>query len=107
MLEKIDFIKWFTQLSPQKKITAYTLLIIIALGFFGYGLGEHLKGLYERDRKECLDNNIRITAERDYFQKRLENSQEKYLNYIESQVKKYQDLSNKTEELKKTVNENN
>lgn len=107
MFEKIDFVKWLTDLTPQKRIVALTLIIIFALGAFAYGLSNHVEELNNRARKECMDNNARIVSERNILQKKLDISQEKYLNYVESQIKKYEDLRNETKELKKVVDENN
>lgn len=103
MLEKIDFIKWLTELTPAKRKVAYTAGIIIALGCLVYGLGKYIEGSIERDRKECLDNINRLSHERDNIQIKLEVAQDKYLKRLETENEEYKKLRNKTEELIKEI----
>ena len=103
MLEKIDFIKWLTSLTPSKRKVAYTAAIILSLVFLVYGLGKYIESSIERDRKECLDNINRLTTERDNIQIKLEVAQDKYLKRIETENDELKKLRNKTEELIKEI----
>ena len=103
MLEKIDFIKWLIELTPQKRKVAYTAAIILSLVFLVYGLGKYIESSIERDRKECLDNINRLTTERDNIQIKLEVAQDKYLKRIETENDELKKLRNKTEELIKEI----
>lgn len=107
MQEKIEVWKWLTGLTPQKRVVAYTALIILVLGFFVYGLVSYIHRTVERDQKECLDNINRLTSERDHIQTKLEVAQDKYLKRLEKEIEERKILQNKTEELKEKVNENN
>lgn len=106
MQEKIDFIKWLTSLTPQKRAVALTVIIILFLGCSVYGLGSYIKSTVERNHKECLDNNSRLTIERDDLKIKLEVSRDKYNNRLENEIKELKALKNETEKLKKEMNEN-
>lgn len=101
MQEKIDFIKWITGLTPAKRNAAYTILIIISLSSVVYGFAKYIENSNERDRKECLDNFIRISNKYDALEKKLENTKEYHLKYVEEHSKRYEELYLKTQQLEK------
>ncbi len=107
MREKLDIWKWYTSLSPEKRIVAVTFLIIISLGTLVYGLTGYIKGLVDRDRKECYDNNLRLNLELNDTQNKLETANNRLLLYIEQYAKNLERLEVKTEILEKKLNENN
>lgn len=106
-MEKIEIVKWFTSLTPQKRIVAYSVAIIGTLALLVYGLTNYIEKSIERDREERRADYNRLLIERDNLQIKLEVAQDKYLKYVEKQIQRYEELSNKTEELKRVVNENN
>lgn len=101
MEEKIGLIKWLTTLPDKQRNTAYSLILITCLASIVYGFGKYIESSNERDRKQCLDNNVRLNNICDSLQKKLEENKEYHLKYVEEHSKKYEELWIKTQQLEK------
>lgn len=97
MQEKINLLKWFTELTPQKR----SVVIIVVLSGVIYGFGQYIEDANIRDREECRDSVRRITCERDSIQNKLEKANERHLKYVEERNKRYEELYIKTQQLEK------
>ncbi len=114
MQETINFIKWITELTKEKRIALYSILIIGSLGGGVYGMVKYIERSVTRTQKECLDNNIRLTNKCDNLEIKLENANDKiqqgkeyHLQYVEREIEELRKLNNETNNLKKRINENN
>lgn len=101
MEEKIGFIKWLTALPDKQRNTAYSIITITILSSVIYGFGKYIESSTERTRRECMDNNTRLSNKCDYLQKKIEESKEYHLRYVEEHGKRYEELWIKTQQLEK------
>lgn len=95
MQEQVGFLKWFTSISENKR----NIAIIVILCYLIYGF-------INKNDRDCFGDKLRITSERDFFQKKLEEEREKHdsdnkrhLLYVEKQAKKLEELRDRTEQL--------
>lgn len=114
MQETINFIKWITELTREKRIALYSIIIIASLGGCVYGMVKFIEQSITRTQKECMDNNIRLTNQRDNLEIKLEVANDKiqqgkdsHLRYVEKEIEELRKLHNETNNLKKRINEDN
>ena len=99
MEEKIGLIKWLTTLPDKQRNTAYSLITITVLSSLVYGFGKYIERNNERNRRECLDNNVRLSNKCDSIQDKLEESKEYHLKYVEEHGRRYEELWIKTQQI--------
>lgn len=103
MLEKINLLKWVTELSPEKRVVLYSVLIIGSLGWGIYGMVKYIHGDIVRNEKVCLDDKHRLTSERDYYKDKYESSRDYHLNYVEKEIEEVKRIREKTNNLEKQI----
>ncbi len=98
----LGFLKWITTINENKR----NIVIIVILCYLIYGF-------INKNDRDCFGDKLRITSERDYFQKAFENERKNFENerekhdsdnkrhllYVEKQAKKLEELRDRTEQL--------
>ncbi len=91
----LGFLKWITTINENKR----NIVIIVILCYLIYGF-------INKNDRDCFGDKLRITSERDYFQKAFETERKnhdidnkRHLFYVEKQAKKLEELRDRTEQL--------